>query len=160
MPDKPGTGAPGLFQKAGGARREEEPVLVATTAEQQLVQQSAVSLLGLITRLQNVEAQLSLLRREKILAVGATEEAVRLSDEESQKEFDELKTQLDSAERQNAIAQGITRTTIAFVEETAFFNTPGTSIPVGTNIVGVGSDLERGRRFIAGLLARLNSSLP
>jgi len=145
------TGAPGAFQKKGGRRPEQiagpagPPGVVVDPA-------ASIQILGLIARLQNVEAQLSLIRRDKILGEEGFETQIVATEAEAQIEIDKLSKNLN-------LVQGIASSVIRFIEETAFTTQTGTSVPVGTNVVAVNNNLDTGRRFVARILATLSGSL-
>jgi len=157
MADATPTGAPGQFQKRGGRRAEVTTVPPGQTGVA-VPPEAAVQLLGLITRLQNVEAQLSLLRREKLIAGEETEKRIVIADEQAQETIDGLQTENARLQRILGFVESNARSAIAYVIGIAFVNDGGLPLTdQDRNTVSVHNNAGQGAGFVRGVLARFRS---
>lgn len=155
MADKPGTGGPGLFRKRT-PRADSNIELIPGAPPVDVPPASAISILGLLSRLQQVEGALSALRREKILA-GEEFQAAATGTEN---EVLDLQAEIVSLREDMSFVDGVIRATIEFVKDAAFVPLPGDPERILVQIFSGSTDRERaGREFIVGLIARLRSML-
>jgi len=156
MADKPGTGAPGLFQP--GRIETEAPPVDPVPAPVPVQQQ--VQLLGLISRIQLIEGQLSALRREKLLGESKATEA-ELGAVGAVGELNARILVLSETIEKLRVAisqiEGIIETTIRFIE-TESIQKAGAASP-GTNNVAIGVSFAAGEAFIGRIIATLRSTI-
>lgn len=154
MADKPGTGGPGVFQRGGGSPPPTVDVPLAAPIEPP--PQQTVVMLGLISRLQNVEGQLSALRQEKLtgeraFATGTTESSADLS---------AALTDLESCKSVIRQMESVLKTVLRFIEVEGVQG--GDQATPGANNVAIGGNaqqIERGRIFITRIRSTIESAI-